>query len=76
MSYAPNPPVAGRSNGQCSCVGPCTGYSTRSNCPPLIVLAVIAVSDAASSDAKRSAAVSTAEALLPQPVACPCSPRL
>lgn len=25
-----------------SCVGPCTGYDSCSNCPPLIVLAVFA----------------------------------
>ena len=54
MSFASNPPVACRSNEQCNCVGPCTGYSTRSNCPPLIVLAVIAVSNPASSDAKEA----------------------
>jgi hypothetical protein len=27
---------------RCSCVGPCTGYDSCSNCPPLIVFAVIA----------------------------------
>jgi hypothetical protein len=29
----------------CACVGPCTGYDSCSNCPPLIVLAVLADSD-------------------------------
>jgi hypothetical protein len=28
----------------CTCNGPCSGYATRSNCPPLIVLAIAAVS--------------------------------
>ncbi len=28
----------------CACSGACTGYSTRSNCPPLIVLAIAAIS--------------------------------
>jgi predicted metal-binding protein len=46
MSFVPDPMVAGDSNEHCNCVGPCTGYSTRSNCPPLIVLAVL-VSEAA-----------------------------
>ena len=27
----------------CSCEGCCTGYATQENCPPLIVLAVLAV---------------------------------
>lgn len=29
---------------KCACEGRCTGYSTRSDCPPLIVLAVAAAS--------------------------------
>lgn len=28
---------------QCACAGQCTGYGTRSDCPPLIVLAVALV---------------------------------
>jgi len=31
----------------CECDGSCPGYGTRSNCPPLIVLATMAVSQAA-----------------------------
>jgi hypothetical protein len=27
----------------CTCQGACTGYKTQSTCPPLIVLAVLAV---------------------------------
>ena len=33
--------------GKCSCKGKCTGYATRSNCPPLIVLAALAVTQTA-----------------------------
>lgn len=38
---------AGSVGGGCKCDGACTGYATRSECPPLIVLAVLAVSQAA-----------------------------
>jgi hypothetical protein len=31
----------------CECDGSCPGYGTRGNCPPLIVLATIAMSQAA-----------------------------
>ena len=30
----------------CKCAGACTGYESRRECPPLIVLAVLAVSHA------------------------------
>ncbi len=39
--------VQDRADGVCVCNGMCPGYGTRSNCPPLIVLAVLAVSQAA-----------------------------
>jgi hypothetical protein len=31
----------------CACKGACTGYATRSNCPPLIVLAIAALATGA-----------------------------
>ena len=34
-------------DGRCRCEGKCTGYATRSDCPPLIVLAVVAVTQTA-----------------------------
>ena len=33
--------------GACTCKGPCTGYQTKSNCPPLIVIATLALSEGA-----------------------------
>lgn len=45
MSFVPDPQIAGYSNAQCKCVGPCTGYGTHSDCPPLIVLAVLVVNE-------------------------------
>jgi predicted metal-binding protein len=50
MSFVPAPQVADCSNEHCNCLGPCTGYRTRSNCPPLIVLAVLVVNETAISD--------------------------
>lgn len=38
---------AGSAGEACKCGGVCTGYATQSECPPLIVLAVLAVSQAA-----------------------------
>jgi len=35
------------SNETCNCKQPCSGYGSRINCPPLIVIAVLAVSHAA-----------------------------
>jgi hypothetical protein len=32
--------------GACRCEGACTGYDSRSDCPPLIVIAVMAVAQA------------------------------
>jgi hypothetical protein len=29
----------------CNCAGCCTGYATQENCPPLIVLALLAVQE-------------------------------
>jgi predicted metal-binding protein len=31
----------------CKCNGTCPGYGTRSNCPPLIIIAAMAMSQAA-----------------------------
>jgi hypothetical protein len=42
MPFVPTPLVGYDPHEPCVCVGPCTGYDTRSNCPPLIVLAVLA----------------------------------
>jgi predicted metal-binding protein len=44
-------PIATNKSTSCACSGPCTGYATRSNCPPLIVLAVAAVAQAATASA-------------------------
>lgn len=48
MSFVPNRLTAGQSREFCACVGPCRGYDTCSNCPPLIVLAVLTSSQTAS----------------------------
>ena len=44
---AENDSCENRPNDICSCDGACSGYGTRSNCPPLIVLATMAVSQVA-----------------------------
>jgi hypothetical protein len=43
MTLASDPLVADikQSRTICSCVRACTGYDSRSNCPPLIVFAVL-----------------------------------
>ncbi|WP_433964878.1 hypothetical protein [Tunturiibacter gelidiferens] len=48
MSFMPTRLTADQSRELCACVGPCSGYNTCSNCPPLIVLAVLSCSQAAS----------------------------
>jgi hypothetical protein len=40
MSIAPLQQEIGRSNHCCDCTGPCPGYDSRPDCPPLIVLAI------------------------------------
>jgi len=45
MPFVTTPLVGYHPHEPCICVGPCTGYDTRSNCPPLIVLAVLAQSE-------------------------------
>ncbi len=44
MPFVPHPPVACHPHNSCSVH--CTGYGSRKTCPPLIVLAVIAASQA------------------------------
>ncbi len=36
-----------KAQGPCTCNGRCTGYDTKSNCPPLIVIATLALSERA-----------------------------
>jgi hypothetical protein len=45
MPFVTTPLVRYHPHEPCVCVGPCAGYDTRSNCPPLIVLAVLAQSE-------------------------------
>jgi hypothetical protein len=45
MPFVTTPLVGCHPHEACVCVGPCTGYDTRSNCPPLIVLTVLAQSE-------------------------------
>lgn len=45
MPFVTTPLVRYHPHDPCVCVGPCAGYDTRSNCPPLIVLAVLAQSE-------------------------------
>jgi hypothetical protein len=45
MSFESSLTVAcspGNTNGPCKCGGVCSGYASRTDCPPLIVLAVLA----------------------------------
>jgi hypothetical protein len=44
MPFVPHPLIACHPHKPCT--GDCTGYESRSTCPPLIVLAVIAASQA------------------------------
>ena len=43
MFLANHPHVERELHEKCSCTGSCSGYGTRENCPPLIVVAVLAL---------------------------------
>ena len=42
MIFLPQPNFDPKPYKQCTCPGPCTGYDSCADCPPLIVLAVLA----------------------------------
>lgn len=60
MSYKTNTLVASDSN-KYACAGTCTGYDTCSNCPPLIVLAILANSRTVTSPVMSSTEVLRSE---------------
>lgn len=54
MPFASTSFLAVGANKRCDCVGPCSGYGTCSNCPPLIVLAVLVAPEVANPSVNSS----------------------